>query len=757
MATVQFTCNYCFKVFTGAPVEDVRKLVCPICGKVGGCDREPRRAPCGCALEGKYYYCNNCGGEAYMCDEVYLDDKWTEEEENRCACGGKYVAERPNPLPEVMKRCTRCLAVANAQEHSPNHFCSACLTTSEEKETANGIIHVKPEFKHVRVAERFGVYRCEETGHIFIDICDEFGRAKNITVGEPFHMPHEKKAYSLLEVWPLTHARCTCGAELCVRCFRSTTTCPECHNPYSLETMRQLIDRTSSCIPSLRIFDPRSPAMRSVRCWENTGKGAYQQYDFFSSAFHNFINEEVDRLKEHSTAALNLDLLRLFIKAMMVILDEEDMEDGNAALADAIDTLKEIMDNRGTVYHSAHGYKIRQLRQIEEIDTICQTFMDIMTAEDDNERGSILARNVVEKVLCRCAKCDGSGSKVVLKRDGSGDGECVTCGLLHCTKCRDAKEPGHVCKEETLAMVNETLRPLNAGEGRKFQYCPGCGKLCERIQGCNDMWCTHCHTFFKMDTGRIIHEAVHNADFDAYLRKMGSSAEQVIMDRFRREAGAVERNPIEMLCQVNVNETLLPNLLRDMLGIRRDLDRMIMGHDEVARFTHNVIRSHDYVSEIERGVRAYVIRRKIREALSGEILDVCYTVVDIVVPFAERGVPKEDVTFEELFSCVELLEPSLAALRLKMINMMAIFGRDIVYELFTGHIEAVKTFYRTLVELFQRQKTRNMDSLKKLFPWIDDKDIRFSSHVIGAGSVSLLFLQDEERLFASFLPFKGIQ
>lgn len=749
MATVQYTCNYCFKVFTGTPVADVRKLTCPLCEAFGGCDREPRRAPCGCALEGKYYYCNQCGGEAFMCDQVYHDDKWTEEEGNRCSCGGKYVAERVNPLPEVMKRCIRCLAVANEQEHSPNHFCSACLTPPTEEAKKRG--EVKAEFVRVKVAERFGVYRNAETGHIFIDICDTFGRAEHIVVGMPFHMPHEKNEYSLLEVWPLTHAKCTCGAELCVRCFRSTTACPECHRPYSLETRRQLIDRTSSCLMSLDVFQPRSKAMRSIRCWDNTGKGAYQQYDFFSSAFHNFINEEVDRLKEHSTAALDLESLRLFIDAMTTILEEG--EPATADISDAVEMIIQIMENRGTEYRSR---RITSPRHIQEIDAIYQTFTEAMMAEE-GDRGSILAKVVVEKVLCRCAKCDGHGSKVVLKRDGSGDGACVTCGTLHCARCRDAKEEGHECKEDSLAMVNETLRPLGAGESRKFQYCPGCGMLCNRIQGCNDMWCTNCHTFFKMDSGRIIREAVHNADFDAYLRTKGTTAERYIMDNFRRAAGIPVHNPIELICQVNVDEALLPNLLRDMLGIRRDLDRMIMGHDEVARFTHNVIHSHDHQSEIERGMRTYAIRRMIREMLSGEILDVCYTVVDIVVPFARRGVPKEEVTFEELFSFVELLEPSLAALRLKMINMMAIFGRDIVYELFNGHIEAVKTFYRTLVELFQRQKTKDMGPLLKLFPWIDDNDIRISSHVIGAGSMSQLFLQDEERLFACFVPFKGIQ
>lgn len=52
--------------------------------------------------------------------------------------------------------------------------------------------------------------------------------------------------------------------------------------------------------------------------------------------------------------------------------------------------------------------------------------------------------------------------------------------------------------------------------------CPKCASMIFRISGCNDMWCTVCHTSFDWVSGQIIiNRHIHNPHMVDWVREHG--------------------------------------------------------------------------------------------------------------------------------------------------------------------------------------------------------------------------------------------
>jgi hypothetical protein len=122
-----------------------------------------------------------------------------------------------------------------------------------------------------------------------------------------------------------------------------------------------------------------------------------------------------------------------------------------------------------------------------------------------------------EKVLFKCNNCPGFVSS---------DYKCLVCSSNYCRKCRVEKKPlkdaegkdiVHECKQEdidTLKFLKETSKP-----------CPGCKVFIHKIEGCYQMFCTNCNTFFEWGNLKIIKDLrmVHNPHATEYLRRLRGS------------------------------------------------------------------------------------------------------------------------------------------------------------------------------------------------------------------------------------------
>ena len=106
--------------------------------------------------------------------------------------------------------------------------------------------------------------------------------------------------------------------------------------------------------------------------------------------------------------------------------------------------------------------------------------------------------------------------------------KCGLCSQWTCPDCHIIigldKEIEHVCDPNNV----ETAKMLRA----ETKACPKCHSAIYKIDGCDQMWCTQCHTAFSWRTGKI-ETTIHNPHYYEWMR---------------RTNGSVPRNPLDLPC-----------------------------------------------------------------------------------------------------------------------------------------------------------------------------------------------------------------
>lgn len=113
-------------------------------------------------------------------------------------------------------------------------------------------------------------------------------------------------------------------------------------------------------------------------------------------------------------------------------------------------------------------------------------------------------------------------------------GKCGICETAVCVKCREIKEDDHECNGETLETIEllmKTTRP-----------CPKCKTRIYKINGCDQMFCTKCHTAFSWRTGKLETQHIHNPHYFEWRRNNAN--------------GEIERQPGDNPCLERALSTL---------------------------------------------------------------------------------------------------------------------------------------------------------------------------------------------------------
>ena len=147
--------------------------------------------------------------------------------------------------------------------------------------------------------------------------------------------------------------------------------------------------------------------------------------------------------------------------------------------------------------------------------------------------------------------------------------KCGICQKWACPDCHEIKglerDVEHTCNPDTLA----TARLLSTDT----KPCPKCRTGIFKINGCDQMWCTQCHTAFNWRTGRI-ESNVHNPHYFEWLRRNGN---------------AVPRNPLDNPCRNDLQHTDYTTI-RTMLQTRHPNHPLSKSTDEyLGRTVRNII------------------------------------------------------------------------------------------------------------------------------------------------------------------------
>ena len=132
---------------------------------------------------------------------------------------------------------------------------------------------------------------------------------------------------------------------------------------------------------------------------------------------------------------------------------------------------------------------------------------------------------------------------------------CGMCDLKCCKDCFEPLEEGHACNPDNVATATLLKKDTRS--------CPNCAVPIHKIEGCQQMFCTECHTAFDWQTGAIEKGRIHNPHYYEWMRRQGGGG-------MRREVGDIPCGGFPNLYQLN-----------EWLGF---------GNDRVVRRTNGITR-----------------------------------------------------------------------------------------------------------------------------------------------------------------------
>lgn len=90
---------------------------------------------------------------------------------------------------------------------------------------------------------------------------------------------------------------------------------------------------------------------------------------------------------------------------------------------------------------------------------------------------------------------------------------CKLCGTEVCKNCNETLSPvkKHICDKRIVKSINKIKRDSKP--------CPKCNILISKIDGCDHMWCTQCHTAFDWRTLKMLSGHVENPEYYAFMRQ----------------------------------------------------------------------------------------------------------------------------------------------------------------------------------------------------------------------------------------------
>lgn len=163
-------------------------------------------------------------------------------------------------------------------------------------------------------------------------------------------------------------------------------------------------------------------------------------------------------------------------------------------------------------------------------------------------------------------KCMGQNCRGFL----SSQWKCGLCEKWTCPDCHVIKGHGrdteHTCDPDTVA----TVKLLN----KDTKPCPSCVTPIHKIEGCDQMWCTQCHTAFSWRRGTI-ETRIHNPHYYEWQRTQNQGVAPRNPGDFECGRNLADRNTLIFINETLSTESLFKNLTNDDLVVLETLKEKI--------------------------------------------------------------------------------------------------------------------------------------------------------------------------------------
>lgn len=214
--------------------------------------------------------------------------------------------------------------------------------------------------------------------------------------------------------------------------------------------------------------------------------------------------------------------------------------------------------------------------------------------------------------------------------------KCGTCAKSTCSDCHEVKHEHdilHVCNPDNVAtatLLNKDTKP-----------CPKCATGIFKIEGCDQMWCTQCHTAFSWKSGHI-ETNVHNPHFYEWQRRMNNGVAPRVAGDIpcgHREINHMTPGNLTTLIRLKLNLNIAAKeesdhfvlLFRRIYRICESIHHLVMvqidlyrvvGHREENNmelrvdYLRNKITEEDFKVKVQRANKQHEKKREISEVLN---------------------------------------------------------------------------------------------------------------------------------------------
>jgi len=220
---------------------------------------------------------------------------------------------------------------------------------------------------------------------------------------------------------------------------------------------------------------------------------------------------------------------------------------------------------------------------IERLTAIFRTIINILRVGGGgggDEEVKVKEREIINQ--CPSPSCNG-----VL----DANWYCILCKNTTCSSCMETINSGdeHKCNNDTV----ETVKLMKTDT----KTCPKCKANIYKIDGCDQMWCTQCHTAFSWKTGEI-EKKIHNPHYYEWLRSKSANG---VIPRTDADANTdtVLDPEIEAIINANananaycdgvaLNEQHMAALITNVNKYIRNVDKGSVNSKELYRFEDEV-------------------------------------------------------------------------------------------------------------------------------------------------------------------------
>ena len=193
-----------------------------------------------------------------------------------------------------------------------------------------------------------------------------------------------------------------------------------------------------------------------------------------------------------------------FLNSELKTHREEVLFQQEVALLPATQPLVEQEIKRENIRKEISGITAEIDRLRRQIDVLWRDYSNVACVNHGAARGATIPR---AEFVRNCPATDCRGFL-------STQWKCGICSNWTCPTCHEVKGEDRNA-EHTCDPANVATAELLAQDTR---HCPKCATPIFKIDGCDQLWCTQCHTGFSWRTGRI-ESTVHNPHYFEWLRR----------------------------------------------------------------------------------------------------------------------------------------------------------------------------------------------------------------------------------------------